>query len=911
MKTKAANTKIKISFWENTKLMKWSLVIFSFILYANTIGNDYNMDDDLVTMNHRLTSKGIKAIPEIIKSPYYQDQMGYAYEYRPIVHISFAIEKSLLGESPGKSHFINALLYSVLILVVFNVSLTIFSTLPTWVSFWGVLIFSAHPIHTEVVASIKNRDEILSLLFGFLSLWSANKFFLNKNYFYLIASAFLLIIALLSKMSAAAFIVVIPYMLALINKNASIVSIGILSFIFHIIGLWLLPLYDIWTFLPFFVISSMIPPSIHFLKQNKIDVLNLKNSLSLQFNETYQTNLSDFRLLFKNASFESSFFMSFIVGLISYIIGYLAISVNTNAWLLYMLISINLIYFLIPVIEKIEHRILPLMFLTLATSSKFYFGTEVLIVCTLIYFLGLFKQPNLINYMSVLSFIIFNSFFSKEYSIVIIFISLSTIYFRKYTYLKIVPIFFGIIAFLDVVKITIDTLGDINYKLLSDFAIVVSSIVLSLMLLNIKKEFSAKFISLLLALVIGSAVIDHIITNVKQPCKGEKAIIEKKVSKHKKFTSISPLIDTETDRPLTMLEVPIDSTTGLSQKSGLYANAVLFYFKKIIVPYPLSFYYGYSCFKPEHFFQTKFIFYLLAISAIIILILIICNFDFMVIANLLWLIVGVLSISGIGYPVPGSVGERFAFFPSFGICMLIPQIGYHIILKREAVLNYAQLPANFKYALMVILVIFSILTLTRNSSWKNPITLMSTDIKKVECSAQAHNLYATNLMKYSYQPEYQTEAQNMRTRALESMKKAIQIFPNFMNFHYDLGRIYLSIDDVENANIQFIKVHAMDSTFSDATYQLAKIYLNKQDTVQAMKMYETLTNNDKTNKLAFDDYTFLLYKTKNYTKSIETLKIGLRHNPSWEDYKTNLATVYETIGLKDSALLYKLKKEKN
>jgi hypothetical protein len=48
--------------------------IFCLNVHGVTLLNDYN----LVTQNHRLTSKGISAIPEIYGSPYYKDDMGYS-----------------------------------------------------------------------------------------------------------------------------------------------------------------------------------------------------------------------------------------------------------------------------------------------------------------------------------------------------------------------------------------------------------------------------------------------------------------------------------------------------------------------------------------------------------------------------------------------------------------------------------------------------------------------------------------------------------------------------------------------------------------------------------------------------------------------------------------------------------------
>ena len=108
----AENKTIGTSFFKRN-LYPVIVFAFSFLLFANSIPNDYNMDDELVTRNHRLTSQGISAIPKIFTSSYYQDDMGYAYEYRPLVLTTFAIEHQFFGERPHLSHFINVTLYAV------------------------------------------------------------------------------------------------------------------------------------------------------------------------------------------------------------------------------------------------------------------------------------------------------------------------------------------------------------------------------------------------------------------------------------------------------------------------------------------------------------------------------------------------------------------------------------------------------------------------------------------------------------------------------------------------------------------------------------------------------------------------------------------------------------------------------
>ncbi|MEZ4889874.1 MAG: hypothetical protein R2779_04690 [Crocinitomicaceae bacterium] len=56
---------------------------------------------------------------KIFTSPYYSDDAGYAYGYRPMVHLSFALEHELFGQKPGAGHFINVLLFAFSVIFVF------------------------------------------------------------------------------------------------------------------------------------------------------------------------------------------------------------------------------------------------------------------------------------------------------------------------------------------------------------------------------------------------------------------------------------------------------------------------------------------------------------------------------------------------------------------------------------------------------------------------------------------------------------------------------------------------------------------------------------------------------------------------------------------------------------------------
>jgi hypothetical protein len=201
---------------DRSKLFALIIVLFIFAIYGNSIRNEYNLDDEFVTNGNPQVAKGIKAIPEIFTSLYSQRQ-NLAYGYRPVVKATYAIEYQFFGWNPHISHFFNILLYAICCFVLFIVLKRIFQNYSSSLFLVVVLLFAAHPVHTEVVNSLKNRDEILSLTFSLLALISFIKYYENKKFIWLVSGLILFIIAILSKLNAVTFIIIIP--LAIYFKN--------------------------------------------------------------------------------------------------------------------------------------------------------------------------------------------------------------------------------------------------------------------------------------------------------------------------------------------------------------------------------------------------------------------------------------------------------------------------------------------------------------------------------------------------------------------------------------------------------------------------------------------------------------------------------------------------------------------
>ena len=184
------------------------LFVFAFVLYGNTIQNEYALDDEMVTNNDQIRG-GISAIPEIFTTNYRITE-EYNYGYRPITKSTFALEYQLFGDNPHISHFINVLIYAFTGIFLFLLLVNLLKDYHLFFPMIISLLFMAHPIHTEVVASLKNREELISFLCSLAALRLLFKSVDTFRVLYIIGGILLFIIGFFAKQNAATFVVVIP-----------------------------------------------------------------------------------------------------------------------------------------------------------------------------------------------------------------------------------------------------------------------------------------------------------------------------------------------------------------------------------------------------------------------------------------------------------------------------------------------------------------------------------------------------------------------------------------------------------------------------------------------------------------------------------------------------------------------------
>lgn len=215
-KQKRTNSKASLNLVQKLMKPKWHpLVIFflSFLLYANTLGHDFTQDDPLVITSNSFTTQGLEGISGILsKDTFYgffgeagKDQLVAGGRYRPFSLIMFAFEYELFGANPFVGHLMNVVLYGLLGVLIYYLLISLFRNVISperilFFAFFTSLIYIFHPVHTEAVANIKGRDEIMTMLL------SASAWLIllkpGKKWFHFLLSGLIFFMAMMSKENA-------------------------------------------------------------------------------------------------------------------------------------------------------------------------------------------------------------------------------------------------------------------------------------------------------------------------------------------------------------------------------------------------------------------------------------------------------------------------------------------------------------------------------------------------------------------------------------------------------------------------------------------------------------------------------------------------------------------------------------
>lgn len=128
------------------------VAVVAAVPYLNTLGNEFAFDDVIVVRDHPMITG--------TESPW--RLLGWVQNpgaYRPLTMLSYAAN-ARVDDSPRAFHLVNVVLHVIVTLELFALAGVLLRSV--FAATLAALVFAVHPIHTEAVAAIVGRAELLS-----------------------------------------------------------------------------------------------------------------------------------------------------------------------------------------------------------------------------------------------------------------------------------------------------------------------------------------------------------------------------------------------------------------------------------------------------------------------------------------------------------------------------------------------------------------------------------------------------------------------------------------------------------------------------------------------------------------------------------------------------------------------------
>ncbi len=224
-----------------------------------------------------------------------------------------------------------------------------------------------------------------------------------------------------------------------------------------------------------------------------------------------------------------------------------------------------------------------------------------------------------------------------------------------------------------------------------------------------------------------------------------------------------------------------------------------------------------------------------------------------------WFFVNLGPTSGIT-PINAQLYEHWLYLALLGPLVLVISYLHFFWQKNSRLGRYGVLAF-----LVVVMAVFSVMTVKRNMAWGNPISFFE-DILKYEPNSQRINNNLGNLY-FNKGDEKKAE---------EYYWQAVSVQDNFPQPHYNLGTILQERNDIRGAVVEFEKAIEIDPNFVYAYQNLAVIYAAQGDFVKASTMLKKVITLRPHELIAYYNLAKVEFVRKDLPAAIDALRQGLK-----------------------------------
>ncbi len=330
------------------------------------------------------------------------------------------------------------------------------------------------------------------------------------------------------------------------------------------------------------------------------------------------------------------------------------------------------------------------------------------------------------------------------------------------------------------------------------------------------------------------------------------------------------------------------------------------YLRLLIVPYPLICDYSYHTISFTGFTDLRVLFSLIiycTISVVAIYRLLKKPKDPYAFAILFYLL-SISLFSNILMLVGADMAERFLFFGTAGFC-LIPALIIDRFLIAESGHNLNFL--NNKIALIILLpvcLLYSCLTIHRNTEWHDNYTLFKADALKAPSNCRLQYSLGTNLIITSRDMPQNEDAKQQAASGINYLRKAIEIYPKFDLAWSEIANTFFLDQKYDSAELYSKKTLSLNPRDIVATENLAAIYFKAGKYRESLDLCTAATSYLPGYARAYRNIGNCYLRMNKYDSAIIAYKTAVNYEPSVTVSFERLAIAYKLSGNMDSARKY-------
>jgi tetratricopeptide (TPR) repeat protein len=178
------------------RLLAPTVALAAGLAYSGTLAHGFVWDDPIL-IRDRIHLYTWSELPRLLGSEFFSATTQHTDYYRPVVTLTFFLDLQLWGLNPFGFHLSNVLAHALVSVCVFWLARRL--TREAAVAVVSGVVFALHPVHSESVAFISGRTDVLATLFALAALLAYGRWRASSRLWWALLSVTAFALAILSK----------------------------------------------------------------------------------------------------------------------------------------------------------------------------------------------------------------------------------------------------------------------------------------------------------------------------------------------------------------------------------------------------------------------------------------------------------------------------------------------------------------------------------------------------------------------------------------------------------------------------------------------------------------------------------------------------------------------------------------